>query len=114
MLDDGFQRDVLFGHAGGQSGENAGPVVHGQAHEIAALMGPHTRPLIGFEQVRRPAERRCLLAARLGLGDVGQIADHRRCGGVAAGAGPDVVRLSVGIEDVKDIIADLEQALAKA
>lgn len=31
---------------------------------------------------------------------------------VAAGAGPDVVRLSVGIEDVKDIIADLDQALA--
>ncbi|KAA3510056.1 O-acetylhomoserine aminocarboxypropyltransferase [Agrobacterium rosae] len=30
-----------------------------------------------------------------------------------AGAGPDVVRLSIGIEDVKDIIADLEQALAK-
>jgi len=33
---------------------------------------------------------------------------------VAAGAGPDVVRLSVGIEDVSDIIADLEQALASA
>ncbi|ASY68393.1 O-acetylhomoserine aminocarboxypropyltransferase [Sinorhizobium fredii] len=32
---------------------------------------------------------------------------------VAAGAGPDVVRLSVGIEDVDDIIADLEQALAR-
>jgi O-acetylhomoserine (thiol)-lyase len=31
---------------------------------------------------------------------------------VSAGAGPDVVRLSVGIEDVKDIIADLDQALA--
>jgi O-acetylhomoserine (thiol)-lyase len=31
----------------------------------------------------------------------------------AAGAGPDVVRLSVGIEDVADIIADLEHALAK-
>ncbi|MDB5572718.1 MAG: O-acetylhomoserine aminocarboxypropyltransferase [Hyphomicrobiales bacterium] len=30
-----------------------------------------------------------------------------------AGAGPDVVRLSVGIEDVKDIIADLDQALAQ-
>jgi O-acetylhomoserine (thiol)-lyase len=30
----------------------------------------------------------------------------------AAGAGPDVVRLSVGIEDKDDIIADLEQALA--
>jgi O-acetylhomoserine (thiol)-lyase len=28
-----------------------------------------------------------------------------------AGAGPDVVRLSIGIEDVADIIADLEQAI---
>ena len=33
---------------------------------------------------------------------------------IAAGAGPDVVRLSIGIEDVADIIADIEQALAKA
>jgi len=32
---------------------------------------------------------------------------------VAAGAGPDVVRLSIGIESVADIIADLDQALAK-
>jgi O-acetylhomoserine (thiol)-lyase len=31
---------------------------------------------------------------------------------IKAGAGPDVVRLSVGIEDKEDIIADLEQALA--
>jgi O-acetylhomoserine (thiol)-lyase len=31
---------------------------------------------------------------------------------VKAGAGPDVVRLSVGIEDAADLIADLEQALA--
>jgi O-acetylhomoserine (thiol)-lyase len=31
----------------------------------------------------------------------------------AAGAGDDVVRLSIGIEDASDIIADLEQALAK-
>ncbi len=30
-----------------------------------------------------------------------------------AGAGPDVVRLSIGIEDAADIIADLEQALAQ-
>lgn len=30
-----------------------------------------------------------------------------------AGAGPEVVRLSIGIEDVKDLIADLEQALAQ-
>lgn len=33
---------------------------------------------------------------------------------IAAGAGPDVVRLSIGIEDPADIIADLEQSLAKA
>jgi O-acetylhomoserine (thiol)-lyase len=30
----------------------------------------------------------------------------------AAGVTPDFVRVSVGIEDVEDIIADLEQALA--
>jgi O-acetylhomoserine (thiol)-lyase len=32
----------------------------------------------------------------------------------AAQAGPNVVRLSIGIEDPKDLIADLDQALAKA
>ncbi len=30
---------------------------------------------------------------------------------IAAGAGPDVIRLSIGIENKEDIIADLEQAL---
>jgi len=40
-----------------------------------------------------------------------QLTDEQKA---AAGAGPDVVRLSVGIEDAEDIIADLEQALAKA
>jgi O-acetylhomoserine (thiol)-lyase len=40
-----------------------------------------------------------------------QLTDEQR---KAAGAGPDVVRLSVGIEDKDDIIADLEQALAQA
>ena len=37
-----------------------------------------------------------------------QLTDAQR---LAAGAGPDVVRLSVGIEDEADIIADLAQAL---
>lgn len=32
---------------------------------------------------------------------------------IGAGAGPDVVRLSVGIESVDDIIGDLDQALAR-
>ncbi|HUG60770.1 MAG TPA: PLP-dependent transferase, partial [Methylomirabilota bacterium] len=39
-----------------------------------------------------------------------QLTDAQR---VSAGAGADVVRLSVGIEDVADIIADLDQALAQ-
>ncbi len=40
-----------------------------------------------------------------------QLSDEQR---LAAGAGPDVVRLSIGIETVEDIIADLDQALAAA
>jgi O-acetylhomoserine (thiol)-lyase len=39
-----------------------------------------------------------------------QLSDEQK---VAAGTGPDVVRLSIGIEDVRDIIADLAQSLAK-
>ncbi len=38
-----------------------------------------------------------------------QLSDEQK---QAAGAGNDVIRLSVGIEDVDDIIADLDQALA--
>ena len=37
-----------------------------------------------------------------------QLSDAQK---VSAGAGPDVVRLSVGLEDVEDLIADLDQAL---
>jgi len=40
-----------------------------------------------------------------------QLSDAQK---VAAGAGPDVVRLSVGLEDKDDIIADIEQALDAA
>jgi O-acetylhomoserine (thiol)-lyase len=39
-----------------------------------------------------------------------QLSDEQK---VAAGAGPDTVRLSIGIEDVADIIADLQQSLGK-
>jgi O-acetylhomoserine (thiol)-lyase len=38
-----------------------------------------------------------------------QLSDEQK---VIAGAGPDVVRLSIGIEDPADLIADLDQALA--
>ena len=40
-----------------------------------------------------------------------QLTDEQR---VAAGAGPDVVRLSIGLETADDLIADLDQALAAA
>ena len=33
---------------------------------------------------------------------------------IAAGAGPDVIRLSIGIESVGDLIADLDKALQAA
>jgi O-acetylhomoserine (thiol)-lyase len=38
-----------------------------------------------------------------------QLTDDQR---KQAGAGPEVVRLSIGIEDVSDLIADLDDALA--
>jgi O-acetylhomoserine (thiol)-lyase len=40
-----------------------------------------------------------------------QLTDEQR---IRAGAGPEVVRLSVGLESVEDLIADLDQALAAA
>ena len=33
---------------------------------------------------------------------------------LVAGAGPDVIRLSIGIESIKDIIEDLDQVLSFA
>ena len=40
-----------------------------------------------------------------------QLSEEQR---IAAGAGPDVVRLSIGLETVDDLIRDLDQALAAA
>jgi O-acetylhomoserine (thiol)-lyase len=40
-----------------------------------------------------------------------QLSDAQK---VQAGAGPDVVRLSIGLEDTADIIADLEEGLQAA
>ncbi len=39
-----------------------------------------------------------------------QLSDEQR---LAAGAGPDVIRLSIGLETAEDLIADLDQALAE-
>ena len=40
-----------------------------------------------------------------------QLTDEQR---ISAGAGPEVVRLSIGLENVEDLIADLDQALSAA
>jgi O-acetylhomoserine (thiol)-lyase len=40
-----------------------------------------------------------------------QLSDEEQ---LACGVSPDFIRLSIGIEHVADIIADLDQALAKA
>ena len=40
-----------------------------------------------------------------------QLTEEQR---TAAGAGPEVIRLSIGLETVDDIIADLDQALKAA
>jgi O-acetylhomoserine (thiol)-lyase len=40
-----------------------------------------------------------------------QLTEEQRA---AAGAGPDVIRLSIGLETVEDVIADLDQALTAA
>jgi O-acetylhomoserine (thiol)-lyase len=40
-----------------------------------------------------------------------QLTDEQR---IAAGAGPEVIRLSIGLETVDDLIRDLDRALAKA
>ncbi|WPE19652.1 O-acetylhomoserine aminocarboxypropyltransferase [Shinella zoogloeoides] len=77
----------------------------------------------GYEAGKRFVEGLEMLSHLANIGDTRSLVihpastTHRQLSEeqqVAAGAGPDVVRLSIGIEDVADIIADIEQALAKA
>ncbi|MCT7662473.1 O-acetylhomoserine aminocarboxypropyltransferase [Shinella kummerowiae] len=77
----------------------------------------------GYETGKRLVEGLEMLSHLANIGDTRSLVIHpastthrqlTEAQQVAAGAGPDVVRLSIGIEDVADIIADIEQALAKA
>jgi O-acetylhomoserine (thiol)-lyase len=77
----------------------------------------------GYESGKRFVEGLEMLSHLANIGDTRSLVihpastTHRQLNEeqqAAAGAGPDVVRLSIGIEDVADIIADIEQALAKA
>ncbi len=67
----------------------------------------------GPEAARRMVQRLRLFHDATSLGGVESLAEHR---GPAEGPGSpvpdDLVRLSVGIEDADDLVADLEQALA--
>lgn len=74
----------------------------------------------GFEAGKRVVERVNLFSHLANIGDTRslilhpastthrQLTEEQR---TAAGAGPEVVRLSVGLEDADDLIRDLEQAL---
>ena len=64
-----------------------------------------------------------LITRLVNIGDAKSLATHpastthRQMAGAeleAAGVTPDMIRLCIGIEDIEDIIADLEQALAAA
>ncbi|MGF1511529.1 MAG: O-acetylhomoserine aminocarboxypropyltransferase [Myxococcota bacterium] len=77
----------------------------------------------GYDMGRKVVERCQIFSHLANVGDTRSLiihpasTTHRQLSEeqlVAAGAGPDVVRLSVGLESSKDLIADLDQALAGA
>ncbi|MDA5094552.1 O-acetylhomoserine aminocarboxypropyltransferase/cysteine synthase [Aliiroseovarius sp. KMU-50] len=77
----------------------------------------------GYESCKKLVDNLKLFSHVANLGDARSLiihsasTTHRQLSEeqqVAAGAAPNVVRLSIGIEDVDDIIADLDQALAVA
>lgn len=74
----------------------------------------------GFERGKKVVEAVKLISHLANIGDTRSLIIHPASTThsqleeeelMAAGAGPEVLRLSVGIEDAKDIIADIEQAL---
>ena len=74
--------------------------------EVAAAFMEHLR-MIAIETHVADARSCCLHPATT---------THRQLSDaelIAAGVGPDLVRFSIGLEDAEDLIADIEQALAK-
>ncbi len=77
----------------------------------------------GFDAGVRLVESVELFSHQANVGDARSLilhpasTTHRQLTGeqlIAAGAGPDVIRLSIGLESVDDLIADLDQGLAAA
>ena len=67
----------------------------------------------GFEEAKRLCTRLRVIVPATSLGGVESLAEHRKTVEGPMSPVPDnLVRLSIGIEHVDDLIADLEQALA--
>ena len=67
----------------------------------------------GFEEAKRLCTRLRVIVPATSLGGVESLAEHRKTVEGPMSTVPDnLVRLSIGIEHVDDLIADLEQALA--
>ena len=75
----------------------------------------------GFESGKKVVEKVRLFSHLANIGDTRSLIIHpastthsqlKESELIAAGAGPEVLRLSIGIENVEDLIADLDQALA--
>lgn len=72
----------------------------------------------GFEQAWKLVEGTKLFVLAKSLGGVESLIEHPgkmthiSVEGTAVGVNQDLIRMSVGIENVADLIADLEQALA--
>ena len=80
-----------------KGGREAGRALHRRAQDVLS----------------RRQYRRCALA-RHPSGQHHAFAAERRTSSCATGVTPGYVRLSVGIEHIDDILADLDQALAQA
>lgn len=77
----------------------------------------------GYEAGRRVVERTEVFSHLANIGDTRSLilhpasTTHRQLTEeqqIAAGAGPDTIRLSIGLETVDDLIADLDAALTAA
>src|SRR6516225_1527714 len=80
LLHDALKRHPALAHAPGDAGHGAGPVEHGQAHVIGALMLAKLGASIGPKLPRGYTEARRSVASK----DVENVARNRRCGRLGA------------------------------
>lgn len=121
--------EYLAGH-GAVSAVNYPGLASDPAHALAERYCPQGAGALltchlagGYEAAQSFIQRLKLFSSLADVGDTRSRASHpaatthRHLSDVEkieACAGPDVIRLSIGLEDVGDIIADLDQALAAA